>query len=61
MATGKELKRLEGHTERVEAAAFTPDGKRIISAGDESDSSVRVWDVASGKQLYSAKSMRAVS
>jgi WD40 repeat protein len=34
---------------RVNAVAFTPDGSRLLTAG--ADGTVRVWDVASGKEL----------
>lgn len=51
IAAGKELKSLVGHTNRVEGAAFTPDGKRLVSCGNPGDRTLRLWDVASGKQL----------
>ena len=47
--TGKELRRLRGHTDRVTSAAFSPDGKHILSGG--LDRSVRMWDAATGEQL----------
>jgi WD40 repeat protein len=50
VATGKQLKRLD-HPERAEYAAFTPDGKRLVSSGDPANSALRLWDVATGKQL----------
>jgi WD domain, G-beta repeat len=60
VATGKELRRMTGQPmQSVEYAVFTPDGKRIVSCGVGGQGSdfalrswtVRVWDVASGKQL----------
>jgi WD40 repeat protein len=48
-ATGKLLLKLEGHKEAVANAAFSPDGKRIVSASH--DRTLRVWDAATGKQL----------
>ncbi|HEV3435961.1 MAG TPA: WD40 repeat domain-containing protein, partial [Gemmata sp.] len=38
-----------GHTEAVAGIAITPDGKTLVSVGN--DNAVRVWDVAAGKLL----------
>lgn len=40
---GKVLADLEGHKHAITAAAFSPDGKRLVSAA--MDSSLNVWDV----------------
>ena len=45
--SGKELAVLAGHTGQVMNAAFSPDGTRIVTAGDNT---ARVWD-ASGNEL----------
>jgi WD40 repeat protein len=37
------------HDDAVEKAAFSPDGKRVITAS--SDKTARIWDAASGKQI----------
>jgi WD40 repeat protein len=46
--TGKEIFKLDGHTDLVRCLAFTPDGKTLLSGSW--DGTVRVWDVATGKE-----------
>jgi WD40 repeat protein len=48
-ATGKELRALAGHKERVRGLRFGPDGNRLASVGPDG---IRLWDVAAGKQLH---------
>ncbi|HVS34075.1 MAG TPA: sigma-70 family RNA polymerase sigma factor [Gemmataceae bacterium] len=45
-----EVRVFEGHTDRVAWVAFSPDGKRALSASF--DATVRVWDVETGKELH---------
>jgi len=40
---------LKGHTLYVMSAAFSPDGRRIVSAS--CDSTIRIWDAQTGRQI----------
>ncbi|MYF99780.1 sigma-70 family RNA polymerase sigma factor [Candidatus Poribacteria bacterium] len=42
---------LKGHTKRINALAFTPNGHRIASGSD--DGTIRLWDASSGTQMLS--------
>jgi WD40 repeat protein/serine/threonine protein kinase len=46
---GKELGRLEGHTDHVRGIVFSPDGSQALSGSF--DGSMRLWDIATRKEL----------
>src|SRR5262249_30895498 len=47
VASGKELARLEAKMRTVDGLTFTPDGKALLSWGEDGD--VRIWDVKERK------------
>jgi WD40 repeat protein len=51
--TGQEIRRFAGHTNRIHDVAFAPDGKRCVSCSSYGDNTLRVYDLASGKELLS--------
>ena len=54
LATGKELRRLSGHRTPVDALAFSADGRRLLSVGEDKPlvpGGVCIWEVSSGKLL----------
>jgi WD40 repeat protein len=48
-----ELKTLKGHSDTVNAVAFTPDGKRLATGS--SDDLIIIWDAATGKDETTLK------
>jgi WD40 repeat protein len=60
VASGKEIRRFEGHADEVTSVAFSPDGKLVLT-GDGStpipgliaahEYTVRIWDATSGKEI----------
>jgi len=50
-----ESKTLIGHSSKVIALAYSPDGSRLLSGGD--DKSLIAWDVQSGEQAWSIKNL----
>jgi WD40 repeat protein len=48
-ASEKELRSFTGHTDRVTSAAFSADGKMLISSSV--DKTVRIWDTETGREL----------
>jgi RNA polymerase sigma factor (sigma-70 family) len=48
-AAGKELRRLQAHAPWPFGAAFSPDGRSLVTWG--ADAKARVWDLATGREL----------
>lgn len=51
--TRKKLFTLQGHTERITSARYSPDGKRIVTTS--LDNTARVWDAATGRLITELK------
>jgi WD40 repeat protein len=48
-ATGQEIRRFEGHMAPIFSVAFTPDGRRGLSGG--MDSQIILWDLETGEAI----------
>jgi WD40 repeat protein len=51
--TGRETRRLTGHTATIEAMAFTPAGNRLLTGGQ--DKAVRIWELADAPSAVAAE------
>lgn len=49
LATGKEIRRFEGHTRDVRRVVISPDGKQLLSGSF--DGTMRLWDLRTGKEI----------
>jgi len=52
-ARAAELVTLDAHGGRVINAAFSPDGKRLLTSGQ--DTAAHVWDAATGRELFTLR------
>jgi WD40 repeat protein/serine/threonine protein kinase len=50
VATGKEAASLKGHARPVKALAFSPDGRRLVTAAG-SDETIKLWDARTGEEI----------
>ncbi|QDT42001.1 Serine/threonine-protein kinase PrkC [Gimesia alba] len=55
---GREFRRLKGHTDVVQSLLFTPDGKQLLSGGQ--DQTVRLWDIKTGHEIKRFPARNAV-
>ncbi|SIO28820.1 RNA polymerase sigma factor, sigma-70 family [Singulisphaera sp. GP187] len=53
LETGKEIRRLSGHTGTIYELAISPDGRRALTASR--DKTARLWDLASGREIHVLK------
>ena len=44
---------MQGHSKKVMCVTFTPDGRRLLSGGD--DNIIIIWDLASGQRINDIK------
>jgi WD40 repeat protein len=58
VASGRDLRRLIGHTASVWSVALSPDDRRLASGS--MDNTVRVWDLATGRELHQLRGHRRV-
>jgi WD40 repeat protein len=45
LATGRELRRVDGQANRLSHVAFSPDGRTLVATGNDDD--IRFWDLDS--------------
>jgi WD40 repeat protein len=50
-ATGKELRRLRVHPREIRGMSFSPDGRTVTVAADDTNGIISFWDFTSGRRL----------
>lgn len=65
MTTGQPLQVFHGHTDEVQAVAFSPDGRQVLTGAGHSvippkDTSIRLWDADTGMELRRFESTSSV-
>ncbi len=50
VSNGKLIHTIEGHGDEIKSLAFSPDGK-LLASGSQ-DGTVRVWEIESGRSIY---------
>jgi len=58
VATGEEIRTLDGHAEQVYTVAFSPKGKRVASGCN--DGTIKIWDAATGKETATLSGHKGV-
>lgn len=48
-SSGKEIKKLNGHTDSVYSVSYSPDGKFLASGS--MDGTIRIWNIETGKEI----------
>ena len=56
VASGRELRTLEGHAVGATSVAFSPDGQTLASGGGEG--TIKLWNFANGKELHTLQGQR---
>jgi RNA polymerase sigma factor (sigma-70 family) len=49
--TGRLVRRIAGLSQWVDSLAFSPDGKLLASGSGNEEHTIRIWEIASGKEL----------
>jgi WD40 repeat protein/serine/threonine protein kinase/tetratricopeptide (TPR) repeat protein len=60
LATGKEIRRFKGSWSNTRSVTFSPDGRRLAAANNDSSlrgnfAEVRVWDVSDGREIFALR------